>query len=292
MKKVKTKDIKEVFKQFQTDRHAEDKGRNFNLLQTVYSETELFSLTKLQLPMLKYSMQEKLLSFSVTDSILDNISLPFANVFTHIEDKQYSVKNSLITSSTYMFLREYSPEYITGTVYVIDEFNSRRNMPFTISLNKNTITISNIDYNGASDTGTNYPIPFYTKEAVMSIIINTVTALSSLQDKKVLVEQQPTKQKMEYFRRKGEPVIKVPAKYTYYVLGKNDSDSEKKLRQSHKCNLVCTHAFRVRGHWRRIDSNSVGKDRDGNRIIKGYTWVLEYMKNPTEELVQKVRTLY
>ena len=291
MKKVNTKDIKEVFKQFQADRHAEDKGRNFNLLQKIYSETELFNLTKLQLPMLKYNIQEKLLSFSVTDSILDDISLPFSSVCVHVEDKQYLFKNSLIGSSTYMFLREYSPEYITGTIYTIDEFGSRRNMPFTISLNTSTIIINKLDYEGVSNTGTNYPIPFYTKEAVMSIIVNVVTALSSLQDKKVLVEQ-PVKQKAEYFRRKGEPVIKVPAKYTYYILGKNDSDSEKKLQQAHKGKLVCTHTFKVRGHWRRIDSNSVGKDRNGDRVVQGYTWVLEYMKNPNKELIQKVRVLH
>ena len=37
--------ITEVFKQFCKERHAEDKGKNFNLLQEVYANTELFDIS-------------------------------------------------------------------------------------------------------------------------------------------------------------------------------------------------------------------------------------------------------
>jgi hypothetical protein len=38
------------------------------------------------------------------------------------------------------------------------------------------------------------------------------------------------------------------------------------------------YSFNVRGHWRSINPNSVGKDREGNRCVAGMTWVTECSK--------------
>ena len=40
--------IIEAFHQFCKERHAEDKGKNFNLLQEIYSKTEFFDISFLE----------------------------------------------------------------------------------------------------------------------------------------------------------------------------------------------------------------------------------------------------
>ena len=44
--------IHDTFKQFCKERHAEDKGKNFNLLQEVYANTELFDISLYDYPYL------------------------------------------------------------------------------------------------------------------------------------------------------------------------------------------------------------------------------------------------
>lgn len=49
-----------------------------------------------------------------------------------------------------------------------------------------------------------------------------------------------------------------------------------------------THRFEVRGHWRKIDT--LGKDRDGNYCVHGYTWISHHTKGPENlPVVKKVR---
>lgn len=49
-----------------------------------------------------------------------------------------------------------------------------------------------------------------------------------------------------------------------------------------------SHRWEVRGHWRRIQG--IGKDREGNYNIKGFTWVSAHEKGPEEkDLVRKIR---
>lgn len=50
-----------------------------------------------------------------------------------------------------------------------------------------------------------------------------------------------------------------------------------------------THRWLVRAHWRQI--NGLGKDRDGNYCMRGWTWVVEHEKGPSEAplIADKVR---
>jgi hypothetical protein len=49
-----------------------------------------------------------------------------------------------------------------------------------------------------------------------------------------------------------------------------------------------SHRFEVRGHWRKSDT--LGKDREGNYCVEGYTWVVPHTRGPEElPLVKKVR---
>jgi hypothetical protein len=49
-----------------------------------------------------------------------------------------------------------------------------------------------------------------------------------------------------------------------------------------------THRWAVRGHWRKV--TTLGKDREGNYCVEGWTWISEHVRGPeTAPLVQKVR---
>jgi hypothetical protein len=50
-----------------------------------------------------------------------------------------------------------------------------------------------------------------------------------------------------------------------------------------------THCFKVCGHWRKIAG--VGKDRQGEYCVNGFTWVKPYEKNKELEKVDKIRVL-
>lgn len=54
-----------------------------------------------------------------------------------------------------------------------------------------------------------------------------------------------------------------------------------------------SHRWRVRGHWRKLpEASKIGKDREGNLIVRGFTWVTEHIKGPEEApLVEKVRVV-
>lgn len=52
-----------------------------------------------------------------------------------------------------------------------------------------------------------------------------------------------------------------------------------------------THRFEVRGHWRKIER--IGKDREGNYTVSGYTWVKDFVKGSIKlPLIRKQRVLH
>jgi hypothetical protein len=57
-------------------------------------------------------------------------------------------------------------------------------------------------------------------------------------------------------------------------------------------NIDWSHRWEVRGHWRRLDADSIGKDRDGNYVVAGWTWVTPHEKgDPSLPLIIKDRSL-
>lgn len=277
---VNYKNITEAFQRFQKDRHNEDKGRHFNELQEVYASTELFDLTRLNLSTTEdYDADVILDAILTVDDILSDLSLPFAALFIHIKDKQFLLNGTLINSNLYIQTREFDPVRITGTLYEIRE-DGRSNLPFTVNVKENLLTVLNHDYvkSGIS----------YSRKEIVSLILEAYKYLNSLSKKSVLVNT-PTPGRKEYYRRKGKPTLTVPNRNVYYVLHKDDSKSEPYLREHGTGTFEFSHAFKVRGHWRTLQSNeSLGKDRNGDRVVKGYTWVTEYIKGDEENLIKKL----
>lgn len=69
--------------------------------------------------------------------------------------------------------------------------------------------------------------------------------------------------------------------------------SEHKFRKhhpelSHRIINKPNYAYEVRGHWRKLQYGQIGKDREGLRGVKGYTWVIPFIKGEGE-VMKKVR---
>ena len=59
-----------------------------------------------------------------------------------------------------------------------------------------------------------------------------------------------------------------------------------------KENFEYSYRFEVRGHWRKLPEGSMGKDRNGEYSIEGYTWVNEYEKGSKDlPLLKKTRII-
>lgn len=50
------------------------------------------------------------------------------------------------------------------------------------------------------------------------------------------------------------------------------------------------YAYEVMGHWRKVDEQTIGKDREGKREVHGYTWVIPHTRGEGE-LFKKTRIL-
>ena len=136
--KIEDLPVTELFKQFCKERHAEDKGRNYDKLQEVYANTELFDLSFLNrdIPDLslyfdkqeKHKLEQETISLNLEK--LKEMSLPFENQYIKVGIVGASNVDEGFPN-TCIFLREYSPFTVTGTVW-LQEPTKSVNVPFTI----------------------------------------------------------------------------------------------------------------------------------------------------------------
>lgn len=90
-----------------------------------------------------------------------------------------------------------------------------------------------------------------------------------------------------HFRENGKPkVIKI--KDVIYIGAKN----AKTLTTPSGLTIEYSHRFDVRGHWRTLADNKLGKDRNGAYNQPGRTWVRPFQKGPEDApYVKKTRVL-
>ena len=270
-----TQTIQEVFKQFCKERHAEDKGRNHDLLQEVYASTEFFDTTLYKFVGIEYDFDKFNSRTYMAYFSTEDLCIPFQNNFIKIEENKY------------IFLREYAPNMLTGTMFIpnyIDKVSL--NIPFRIEIGETTsVIISDFYVDILKDR-----IERIVRDLFV-IVISVCKTLSELSKKSVAVDKPSNPNLCEYYRRKRKPTIKIPQRPIYYVLGDKKEDVTKKYNSIHSMGkLEYSHAFKVRGHWRRIDEKSLGKDRNGDYGVHGYTWVTEYIKGEGE-LTKKLRVI-
>lgn len=295
MKILKEMSVTELFKQFCKERHAEDKGRNYDTLQEIYAKTELFDLSFVPYndsPMIYFS--KKLNFASIEKDFFKNISLPFESQFAKMnetgEDKVEREEDGVLVGDFYVnycvFMREYAPNIITGTLYCCDR-SVLLNMPFTIKTEEGKLTI---DLTGFEDY-----IGWEGKEAHFNeelsnhfhLIIKAIKCLTNLPKHSVATD---TPRKAEYYTRKHGSTIKV-IKPIYYVLDKKEEKNPVSFKRIKPLGNCCfDHSFRVIGHWRRINPKSYGKNRNGEYVVTGMTWVKEHTRGEGD-LIKKIRVV-
>ena len=277
--------ITEVFKQFCKERHAEDKGKNFNLMQEIYANTELFDISLYDFSKDTETCKgSKIIkrdnSRAITFITDKEICLPFANNFIKCEKE-----------GSYIFIREYEPEFLTGSMYTQYKF-LKGNLPFAIKLFEDKQVVISTDLTPLLKTGSKVIID-HIEEMTENLFVTIISALSVISNlsNKTVVADTPSTPQTEYYRRKHAETIKRYNRPIYYVLDKKEETKKVKYSQiESRGHLEFTHSFKVRGHWRRISEKSYGKDRNGNYNILGYTWVTDYIKG-NGELVQKLRVI-
>lgn len=122
--------------------------------------------------------------------------------------------------------------------------------------------------------------------ATISALINVQEVFEKLSRCEILVDNAIG---TEYYSIKGEKTKKVTNRPIYYVID-NKTYSNKSYNIIPITKLEYSHAFRVRGHWRKIDEKSIGKDRGGDYHIKGFTWVIDHLRGQGE-LVKRTRVI-
>ena len=297
MKLVKEVSVTELFKQFCKERHAEDKGRNHDVLQEIYAKTELFDLSFLPkdlsslsniIDTINTTFKDNLTTVTATHEVFKNVSLPFENQFIKIGVAKDDI-NAL-------FVREYEPSILTGTIYTVTPKGFVINTPFTIDTNIGKLSFDlkgDLDYFNfimeKKDRTEENEWKFIRGigKVVLGLLLFTLNAICNLPKHSVATD---TPKRADYYTRKHGSTIKV-VKPIYYVLDKKEEKNPVSFKRIRPLGNCCfDHSFRVIGHWRRINPKTYGKNRNGEYIVTGMTWVKEHMRGEGD-LIKKIRVV-
>ena len=278
----------ELFNYYERERHGEDKkvnnGANFNLLQDVFASTELFDLSLTEYtPDIGDNIITRDKDFGgITHEVfipsLKNVALPFSACFVK---KYHNIKGEYLC----LFMREYSPTIITGCFWSSCSMQNHIcgvSTPFYIHTDTGTLEYEHL----YSETIKGFPRA-YSRYDTDKIILDTLYTICHLPHHVVYADT--PKNSSKYYAKIKATGIRVNNRPIYYVFNKKDSKSVVN-KVNRRGSFELTHAFKVRGHWRRIPENKIGKNRNGEYRVYGYTWVTEYVKG-NGELVKKLRVV-
>lgn len=79
----------------------------------------------------------------------------------------------------------------------------------------------------------------------------------------------------------NKKIIKIKAKAIYIDPSRKYTDTVFAGR-----NIEWTHSWEVRGHWRSVGADNIGKDRNDKKVVKGWTWVRPHKKGQGELLTK------
>jgi len=289
--------VTDLFKMYCEDRHAEDSittnGKNYNEMQDVFANTELFDTSMLAnknmgintdtIKEISTKTANENKAVVLENDFLKEISLPFLNNF---------VKRAVIQGYNIyecVFIREFSPTLITGALWVPNK-EVNLNLPFCIDTESGTFKMEGELINR-----------LYEKENQMSTsekqelmdswikdILFTIDTICNLPKHTVISD---TPKSSVYYPKKKATGIRVTNRPIYYVFSKDEEVKKEGIKRIKPMgHLEYTHSFKVRGHWRRLKQNSIGKNRNGEYKVYGFTWVTEFCKGKGE-LVKRVRVL-
>ena len=292
--------VTDLFKEYCQYRHEEDKistnNANYNYMQDIFATTELFDISLLsdeketKKVHLEVETKDKR-ELVIHDDSFKNITLPFSNNF---------VKGQ-VYNGTYLsvFIREYNPTTITGAIWLKCSSNNsleilnRSTISFYIDTENGTFTIDStffklLDLKFSKNTDTFSDIMEGIIKKTIQSTLFTIDKICNLPKHKVLAD---TPRATIYYPKKKSAGIRVSNRPIYYILSSNEKESRKQEKTIRPIgHLEYTHSFKVRGHWRRINQHSIGKNRNGEYKVYGFTFVKEYVKGEGE-LEKRVRVL-
>lgn len=289
--------VTDLFKEYcelmYDDDNFTNNGANFNLLQDVFSHTELFDISMLPS---NYFNKKYYVHNEGNNTIrkykhdfFKGLSLPFMNNFIKAITKKEGYYISL-------FIREYQPNILTGNLtFSLDYNGSIEEFEafgcFHIDTEKGVL-IPRFELHApamtASLTTVSNETITYTEYEIIQIIMNILNVVTNLPKHTVVSD---TPKSSVYYPKKKASGIRVTNRPIYYIFPKNEEVKKEGIKRIKPIgHLEYTHSFKVRGHWRRINQHSIGKNRNGEYKVYGFTFVKEYVKGEGE-LVKRVRVL-
>lgn len=200
----------------------------------------------------------------------EQYALPFERQFVRLPN----VENIEVS----MFIGEFKPTIITGTL-----FSYWRGRYDATGFVINPSGVVQIEFINNDEDHKKY-----TTLTVVSTLMIIFGVLAKL-NKHTVIEDKPTGV-TKYYRRKLAPTIKVVDRPIYYVLDKKYRENYGTVIKSPIGHLSPTHAFKVRGFWRTFEGKQLGKNRNGERVVEGFTWVKEHVRGKGD-LKKKLRVI-
>ena len=173
-----------------------------------------------------------------------------------------------------VYVYEVEPKYIR-VVAVVNIDNANYLLPISFSFKDGKLGI------GKSDFGNFY------QQMVIDTALTVIKLLETINHKSWTVVSNDTPVKVK--SRVGRNLTKYKYKPSNIVY----VTTEHKFRTAHpelspKIINKPNYAYEVRGHWRRLQHSQIGKDREGLRGVKGFTWVTPFIKGEGE-VMKKIR---
>lgn len=277
--------VTEMFKLYQDQILKEAKKSEKDYIKETFAKAELFDVSNLEHRVDLINFIPKHIGNNLVCPVLEEITLPFEVCFVKVYDDAEETNG--------IFIKEYSPEYLTGAVFLISRrfgLHTQLIMPFTLDINRLELIIESniVKKELLRKFGWNInlvpELEIVQFKDIAMIIHIALHSINRVNEYATLVD---CTNKKEYYALKGKPTIKRENRIIYYLLDRKKYENRQYNIQP-ITKLEYSHCFRVRGHWRRFDG--IGKNRQGIREINGYTWVKDYTKGEGE-LIKKVRVV-
>lgn len=172
-----------------------------------------------------------------------------------------------------IYVYEVEPKYIR-VVSVVKIDNSHL-LPISFSFKDGKLGMGNSAFGN-----------FY-QQMVIDTALSVIKLLETLNHKSWTVVSNDTPVKVK--SRVGRNLTKYkykPSNIVYVTTEQKFRTAHPEL--SHKIINKPNYAYEVRGHWRRLQYSQIGKDREGLRGVKGFTWVTPFIKGEGE-VMKKIR---
>lgn len=229
-------------------------------------------------------------SFNGFDSIFESFrSLPFKKTFFelaiphqfHFEMEQIKLSTVLMAFS----IEEVSPDdyYLTAIGAVEVDADNGFNYPIlrVYRDESNVVRVQSIKNNGEKMS---LGKAMHFKNCLVAIF-SSVSKIIEFLNKNP--EYGVTKENFILKKGVGKAAYRVCVNKIIHIRPKKFKEKTEYMGQE----IDWSHRWRVRGHWRKV--STVGKNREGEYGIQGFTWVVEHIKGPEElPIIEKTRILH